>query len=321
MNNNMNAASGSTIKHTVTTKTTSITRNTNHLDAVKKEDSRIEKNYNCYYSTGTYQSRYPSVNQQTLSIILTSLQHMSSQQVTRIFDYGCGEGRYLCHLLPAYPCAHFTAYDISSKPLETLANTLVNIEQISRVDIVYGEEALQQYLHAPLLGTASDTTNNLVGLDDTLLKIKSAEKFSLVLLLFGVLSHVPTAEQRHRLLNTLRDSLAPQNGRLILSVPNKARRFFSLQRKMQSHEITYSRTIKQQTIDFYYYLYDAESIQKEIQAAGLDIINVEAESVLPESWVTNYRLLGWIDRQACRWIPAKWGYGILVSCKVARTSR
>jgi hypothetical protein len=85
---------------------------------------------------------------------------------------------------------------------------------------------------------------------------------------------------------------------------------------LNSHEINYSRTVKQQTIEFYYYLYDPNSIQKDIQYAGLTIINIEAESVLPESWVPNYCLLGWIDKQVCRWIPAKWGYGILVSCKV-----
>jgi 2-polyprenyl-3-methyl-5-hydroxy-6-metoxy-1,4-benzoquinol methylase len=265
----------------------------------KTVESDIEKNYNRYYSTGIYKSRYPSINQQTLSVIHQTFEHFciekpAPKKPLQVLDYGCGEGRYLCHLLPSYPQAHFTAYDISSEPLQALSKSLDDYGERSRVDILYGEKALAKY--------SED---------------QDKQKFSIALLLFGVLSHIPSASQRLQILSYLRDSIDPTNGRLIISVPNKARRFKKIQRALNSHEITYSRTIEQQTIGFYYYLYDAESIQKEIQAAGLDIINVKAESVLPESWVTNYRLLGWIDRQVCRWIPAKWGYGILVSCKVA----
>jgi SAM-dependent methyltransferase len=266
----------------------------------KKSD--IEKNYNRYYSTGIYKSRYPSINQQTLSTIHQAFGHFysdttSDKKPLRVLDYGCGEGRYLCHLLPSYPKAHFTAYDISSEPLQTLAKSLESLYESgeqSRVDIVYGETALSHY-----------STE------------QGDPSFSIALLLFGVLSHIPSASQRLHILSYLRDSIDPTDGRLIISVPNKARRFKKIQQELNSHEITYSRVIEQQTMSFYYCLYDADSIQKEIQTAGLDIMTVKAESVFPESWVTNNRLLGWVDRQVCRWIPAKWGYGILVSCKVA----
>lgn len=261
--------------------------------------SDIEKNYNRYYSTGIYKSRYPSINQQTLSIIRQAFESFHtesyiSKKSLQILDYGCGEGRYLCHLLPSYPQAHFTAYDISSEPLQALAKSLQGDDEQSRVDIVYGENELENYTR-----TRGDV------------------KFSIALLLFGVLSHIPSALKRLKILSYLRNSIYPINGQLIISVPNKARRFKKIQQALNSHEITYSRIIKQQTIDFYYYLYDVESIQREIQAAGLDIINIKSESVLPESWITSYPLLGWIDKQVCRWIPAKWGYGILISCKVS----
>ena len=261
--------------------------------------SDIEKNYNRYYSTGIYKSRYPSINQQTLSVIHQAFKSLHIENPIpkkpfQVLDYGCGEGRYLCHLLPSYSQAHFTAYDISSEPLQALAKNLKDYGELSRVDIVYGETELENYSRA-----------------------RGEAKFSVALLLFGVLSHIPSALQRLQILSYLRNSIDPINGQLIISVPNKARRFKKIQQALNSHEITYSRIIKQQKIDFYYYLYDTKSIQREIQAAGLDIINIKAESVLPESWVTSYRLLGWIDKQACRWIPAKWGYGILVSCKVS----
>ena len=270
--------------------------------APKKEKtakSDIEENYNRYYSTGIYKNRYPSINQQTLSVIHQAFEHFCIEETVpkkplQVLDYGCGEGRYLCHLLPSYPQARFTAYDISSGPLQALANSLEGYGEQSRVDIIYGETELENYSRA-----------------------RGEAKFSIALLLFGVLSHIPSASQRLQILSYLRNSIDPIDGQLIISVPNKVRRFKRIQRALNSHEITYSRTIKQQTVDFYYYLYDTESIQKEIQAAGLETINVKAESVLPESWITNYRLLGWIDRQVCRWIPAKWGYGILMSCKVS----
>ena len=269
----------------------------NHIKSHTKSD--IEKNYNRYYSTGIYKSRYPSINQQTLSVIHQAFKSLHIENPIpkkpfQVLDYGCGEGRYLRHLLYSHPQAHFTAYDISSEPLQALAKNLKDYGELSRVDIVYGETELENYSRA-----------------------RGEAKFSVALLLFGVLSHIPSALQRLQILSYLRNSIDPINGQLIISVPNKARRFKKIQQALNSHEITYSRIIKQQTIDFYYYLYDTKSIQREIQAAGLDIINIKAESVLPESWITSYPLLGWIDKQVCRWIPTKWGYGILISCKVS----
>ena len=289
-------------------KVSSLTDTTPNMDGTRKRsDSKekniarnnIEKNYNCYYSTGAYKSRYPSVNQQTLSTIHQALPYCISEKLDDnsplyILDYGCGEGRYICNLLPSHPNTHFTAYDISSEPLRALANNVKNYGEESRVDIIYGKSHLEDYS-----------------------RIRKAAPYSIALLLFGVLSHIPSALQRLQTLSYLRDAIHPIHGRVIISVPNKARRFRSIQRTLNSHEITYSRIIKQQAVEFYYYLYDVNNIQRTVQSAGLSVVSISAESVLPESWITNYRLLGWIDRQLCRWIPASWGYGILVSCKVA----
>ena len=79
--------------------------------------------------------------------------------------------------------------------------------------------------------------------------------------------------------------------------------------------MTYQRAIDKQLINFYYHLYSVESITEELSMAGLEIVSIKAESLLPESWITNSPLLGWLDYQLCRWLPATWGYGILISCR------
>ncbi len=131
-----------------------------------------------------------------------------------------------------------------------------------------------------------------------------------------MLSHIRTEKERQILLHYLKVSLKTETGRLILSVPNRHRRFKKRQQEQQSHEITYSRSINNEDISFYYYLYDAKTLTETIERAGLTIEHMVAESIFPENWVTRYRLLGWLDRQLCKITPPQWGYGILVSCRV-----
>lgn len=277
--------------------------NTSSLTQGHSTNTSLEKNYNRYFSTGYYRARYPRVNQHTLSLItqamaeLTLQKRQSNQQeklqaTTNILDYGCGEGRYLFHCLSAYPDAHISAYDISSEPLKKLATVLKASRQDSRVSLIHGQQALNKHIH---------TTKN--------------GAYSLALLLFGVLSHVPTADERRSLLLFLRQHINQQDGRLVLSVPNKTRRFRRLQHNTNSCDISYSRTINQQTVTFTYHLYNVESITTELTQAGFDVLSIKAESVLPESWVTKHPLVGWLDKGISRIIPANWGYGILVSAR------
>lgn len=258
---------------------------------------RIVKNYNCYFSTGVYQARYPNVNQQTLSIIKEAASHQPLEDITQIFDYGCGEGRYVFHLLSTYPYASISAYDISSEPINRLASALDKSRQRSRVALITGEQALAQHR-----------------------KTTAAASYSLALLLFGVLSHVDSLEERQALLVFLRDQLDKEDGRLIISVPNKARRFGAIQRRTGSHEITYTRTINHKPVSFYYHLYSVDTICAELAQAGLDIISVQAESLLPESWITKHSIIGWVDKHISRLVPANFGYGIVVTCRVADRS-
>jgi hypothetical protein len=56
--------------------------------------------------------------------------------------------------------------------------------------------------------------------------------FDLVVLLFGVLGHIPQRERRVATLRSLRARLR-LGGRLVATVPNRARRFFAEQRLAQ----------------------------------------------------------------------------------------
>ncbi|MGS2717313.1 class I SAM-dependent methyltransferase [Eionea flava] len=269
--------------------------NTSSLASAHSMNKSLEKNYNCYFSTGYYRARYPRVNQHTLSIVTQAMSGLTSHEplaIKKILDYGCGEGRYILHCLSAYPNAHISAYDISSAPLKKLATSLASNGQDSRVSLIHGQQALDQYISGTKNGT-----------------------YSLALLLFGVLSHVSTAHERQSLLAFLRQQLDQEHGRLVLSVPNKARRFRALQRNTQRCDISYSRTINQQTVTFTYHLYSVKSITAELAEAGLDIVSIQAESVLPESWITKHPIVGWLDKCISRMIPPSWGYGILVSAR------
>lgn len=258
-----------------------------HKTALKMV-SGLSSNYNRYFSSGVYTFRYPAVNSHTLAFIHRYM--AKRRRDSHVLDYGCGDGRYLTTLLRSYPKAHFTAFDIASAPLKNLEKKLLQLQETQRVNII----------------------------DDFTLLAKTREMggtIDIALVLFGVFSHIECPKQRHTLLCYLRDSIAPTCGKVILSVPNKARRFKHQQKQQNNHEIQYTRHIHLQDMMFYYHLYSVETITAELEQAGLSVINVQAESIFPESWVTRFSLLGKIDQQLCKILPADWGYGILLCCQ------
>jgi SAM-dependent methyltransferase len=245
-------------------------------------------NYNRYFTSGTYTLRYPRVNTHTLQFVNYYLADKPAN--THVLDYGCGDGRYLTFLLSSHSHIHFTAFDIAIAPLNTLREKLEHMNALERVAIVHDFDVL--------LGD-----------------LASGKTVDIALLLFGVLSHIDSAKQRHELLCYLRESIATTDGKLILSVPNKARRFLALQQHSDNDDIRYTRKINHVDTDFFYHLYDVHTIEKELADANLQIVTLRAESFFPESWVTRVPLLGYIDRHICQWLPARWGYGILICCQ------
>ncbi len=256
--------------------------------AALKMVSGLSCNYNRYFSSGVYTFRYPAVNQHTLAFIDRYMAKRRGD--SHILDYGCGDGRYLTALLHHFPKARFTAFDIASAPLKRLEKKLLQLQAIKRVTIIDDNDTLLQSLNM-------------------------GDKVDIALILFGVFSHIESAKQRQTLLLSLRDSIAATSGKLILSVPNKARRFKREQQQQKSHEIQYTRHIHLQDVMFYYHLYSVKTISDELAQAGLHVIDVRAESIFPESWVTRFSLLGKIDQHLCKILPADWGYGILLCCQ------
>lgn len=237
--------------------------------------------YNRYFLSGTYTSRYPRANASTLQFSQDNITARSS-----LLDYGCGDGRYVLPLLSLYQHISITAFDIAKAPLEILHQKLVCVNEQARVTLIH---------------TVSDLQN--------------MPKHDVVLMLFGVLSHMTDKEERQTVLMNLCQQLKDETSKIIISVPNSARRFLSLQKQQHGSDIHYARNIDGKDLTLRYHLYNVEALKDELEHAGLSIEQMQAESLLPESWVTRIPLIGWIDRQCCKLIPARWGYGILICCR------
>jgi 2-polyprenyl-3-methyl-5-hydroxy-6-metoxy-1,4-benzoquinol methylase len=254
--------------------------------------------YDHYFSSGSYSERYPSCNQRSLNIILSHLQKSS-----HVLDFGCGGGRYTLPILQ-HSSALVTACDISSQAIAQLQEKLDSCPKNwrDRIRLIEGDIRQKNYL-------------------------SSGKKFDVVIAMFGVLSHIAGQKTRIELLQTLRQMLNSEgNGVMIISVPNAYRRFFAEQihqlllRDRSTSEliadepgdIVYSRTFNnQETHQMYYHLYTVNSLQQELQQAGLKLRKVIAESVFSESQITQSTAIHTLDKTLTALTPACLGYGIL----------
>lgn len=238
--------------------------------------------YARYYGTGLYDRRYPRVNGATWRRVLRHI-----QPSFHVLDYGCGNGRYLLALRGRIDKA--AGFDISQDALDQLRNRAENWES----------------LH--LLGPNPSSVSAY---------IEQEGPVDMALCLFGVLSHIDDPEQRQRALATMAKALKPETGRLILSVPNQNRRFYAEQRAAgpkAEGRISYTRSLANGgEITLAYQLFTPQTLHQELTAAGFRPGPVWAESLLPESWLTRWPILGRVDGLICRILPAQWGYGLYV---------
>ncbi len=250
--------------------------------------------YDHYYSVKAYERRYPQPNASTLRFLLRH----GAGQARQILDFGCGNGRYAMALLERSD-AELTGYDISGAALREFAARLGQGPLAERTRLIQG------------------------GLET----LERSERYDLVVMLFGVLSHVGDRGARVKVLRRLRALIAP-TGRLVLSVPSRWRRRplelarDSLRRAVglgqadlaEPGSIVFSRRVAGVAQDFFYHLYSVRSLRAELEEAGWRAIAVEAESVLPEWLVTQHPTLGRLDAWIARALPAGLGYGIRVAC-------
>lgn len=240
------------------------------------------QSYLLYYRSGHYDRRYPNPNITTWRRILDLM-----PQGGHVIDYGCGNGRYLLRLQDRAGIA--AGYDISRAALDMLAERAVEM----------GWKDLK------VLGPDLDA---LTG------HVRSRGQADLVLCLFGVLAHIEARADRIAALRQMRGLLKSDAGRLLISVPNKRRRFRREQRLAGPGAkglIRYTRTMQGADVTLPYQLYDIARLREELAEAGFWVSTMRAESVLPESLLTTHAPLRWIDSYLTRFCPAALGYGLI----------
>lgn len=257
-------------------------------------DAAIEL-YDHYFSSGDYALRYPAPNRTTLATILNA----GARNARHILDFGCGNGRYSLALLEQTP-AFITGYDVSAGAIAEFRHLLRQHPLGSRATLVGG----------PLEALAN------------------AGPFDLILMMFGVLSHVGDRAARIATLRALRRLVEPTGAALAMSVPNIFRRRpkellkAMLDRRLgrargaefEDGNIHFTRVVGGQPARFFYHLYTITRLREELAEGGFQLRETSPESLLPEWMITQSPAIRTLDEAMLRWAPSSFGYGI---CAVA----
>lgn len=264
----------------------------------KNHNSNIAREYDKYYHSGLYDNRYPTYNPHVMAYIRKSLLQNTINDYKKIVDYGCGEGRYLIEL--AKQKNHeVVGYDISREAIKNLSNHLnTRFGHLHNTFLFSNEESFLSFL-------------------------EENKPFSCITILFGVLSHIGSKTERIETLIKMKNVLTRNTGVIILSVPNRNRRFLIKQFKnilknrafKKSEDIAYKRQSTHGDISLFYHLYSLSTLQEEVSQAGLVIQHISAESIFPEKWVLSSRFFSYLDRLLARCLPLSCAYGFLVSLK------
>ncbi len=252
----------------------------------------IQRSYNRYFETGLYSTRYPAPNPHVLKLVLGEL----GPKGGRVLDFGCGSGRYALPLVQQ-PGVSVFAYDISPTAIQQLRQRYAALTpgaaRLPRLETLCGS------------------------LDDLGRRLEGDGGFDLVVLLFGVLGHVEHRARRVATLRALRARLRP-GGRLIATVPNRARRFLAEQKAMrvlgqqaEPGDVRYRRGGSQDPIELYYHLYTPAEFCAELGEAGYVVSSLRPESVLTERMVLSSRVGNTADRLLRQVTPLALAYGLV----------
>ena len=240
--------------------------------------------YQVYFNSGHYDARYPGPNRAMWRRVM-----LLARGAEAVLDYGCGSGRYLMPLQGVVPRA--AGFDVSPAALKQA-----------------GKRAREQgWCDVALLGPDTADLDAYLAREGPL---------DLVLCLFGVLGHMTEPDARRHALDQMRRALTPERGRMLVSVPNRRRRFRAEQRGVTNGLIQYTREMAGTRVLLNYQLYDPDSLTRELEAAGFRIHRLGCESVLPEAWLLKRPILQRMDAAMTAICPTALGYGIYaeVSC-------
>lgn len=245
----------------------------------------LASSYDVYYGTGLYGRRYPRSNP-NMARLLGGVVGPGDC----VLDFGCGDGRYIGKLLDAG--ARVIGYDISPVAIETVATTYAGAMQAGRLQTI--GDSLDALTHAVAAGSCDAA-----------------------LLMFGVLGHIRGDAQRVETLRTVRSLLKP-GGRLVVTVPNRARRFAKEQAAcrdmvaagmLEDGDILYQRHDASGSIDMFYHLFTLDSFADLLMRSGFETRHMIAESVMPERSVLSLPAGALLDRALMAVVPLHLTYG------------
>ncbi|MCX5515845.1 class I SAM-dependent methyltransferase [Kaistia algarum] len=255
----------------------------------------MTESYDVYFRSGLYHSRYPRPNRRTLRLVE---QHLPAGG--RLLDFGAGEGRYALWLA-AKKSAAVLAVDVSAVARSMLEAAAARQGLADRIEVV---DADAPPYRAQAIG---------------------GHDFDVALLGFGVLGHIAGRAQRRSVLRDMRSCLKP-SGRLVMGLPNAARRFRAEQAAaaplvaagtLEPGDILYARDSGAGNISLYYHLFHPDEIRADLRDAGFAIDRLTLESVMPERAVTTSRGLAVLDDALSAITPLRLGYGYLVVARPA----
>jgi trans-aconitate methyltransferase len=239
--------------------------------------------YSEYFESGRYDSRYPAPNINSLKHLCTVL---SDLNVTELVDVGAGTGRYVIPVAQRFPRLRIIAVERDSHARQILISRVAEIPALRSISI---------FDCLPTCNTESGPT--------------------VVSSLFGVLSHMSPGECSSFLSWARRRTR--DGGALIVSVPNKRRRFLAQQswhnlRGKAATRITYQRIVGPgRIVVLPYTLHSPTSLASLLQGHSFSVRLLKSESLLAESLVCRSHLLGSIDAQFSGLLPCCLGYGLL----------
>jgi SAM-dependent methyltransferase len=256
------------------------------LDRRRREPTLdLATSYNQYYQSGLYGRRYPRPNPNMTRLLRKLLPPDGT-----VLDFGCGTGRYAVPLLAAG--ARVIAYDISEVALRDL--------------IFHQDDAV-----------LSGRLRAVGGTFDDLMGAVPPRSLDLVTLMFGVLGHIRGGAARMETLRRLSGLLRP-GGRMVITVPNAVRRFAAEQAacapliacgELEAGDILYRRHAPSGPVGMYYHLFTAGGFSRLLDASGLDIESLRAESIMPERAVVGLPFGALIDRALMAVWPRHRAYG------------